>query len=115
MVMYEDDGVGFLILKYETTPSANEVIRDILEAPIESGETFQNTKKGRKAIKDDFILVSSDMKKKATDEVEKVVEEKTGWESCKITKAENSAYVGLWGFKLPEGAESEQKALMERI
>lgn len=55
------------------------------------------------------------MKKKATDEVEKVVEEKTGWESCKITKAENSAYVGLWGFKLPKGAESEQKALMERI
>lgn len=113
MVMYEDDGVGNLILKYETTPSANEVIRDILEAPIESGETFQNAKKGCKAVKDDYILVSSDMKQKSADEVVKAVEEKTGWTFCKITKAENSAYAGLWGFKLPEDAESEQKALME--
>ncbi len=50
MVMYEDDGKGNLLLKYEVVPSASEVIRDVLEAPIESGETFQNKKKGVKSV-----------------------------------------------------------------
>lgn len=112
MVMYEDDGVGNLILKYESTPSANEVIRDVLEAPIESGETFQNKRKGRKALKDTHIMISANIGKKASDEIVETIEKKTGWASCKITKAENPAYVGMFGFVLPEDAESEQKRLM---
>ncbi len=109
MVMYEDDGFGWLILKYENVPSANEAIRDVLEAPIESGETFQNKKKGVKAIRDNYILIDAKLGKKALDEVTKTVEEKTKWTPCVCTEGR---YKDMSGFKLPENAESEQKSLM---
>ena len=65
MVMYEDDGEGYLTLRYEVVPSAAEVIRDVLNAPIESGETFQNKKRGLKAILDKYILIDAELGKKA--------------------------------------------------
>lgn len=111
MVMYEDDAVGNLFLRYETIPSAAEVVRDVLNAPIESGETFQNKKKGRKAIKDKAIVIDAALGKKALDEVVKTVEEKTGWVPMTITEGPKG-YKGLHGFQLPEDAESEQKRLM---
>lgn len=103
MVMYEDFCKGELFLRYENTPSANEVIRDVLNAPIESGETFQNKKKGMKVINDKFILIDVPLiGKKAKEEVIAAVTEKTGWKAI-----ENS-----FGFVLPENAESEQATLM---
>ena len=106
MVMYEDDGKGNLILKYEVVPSANEVIRDVLEAPIESGETFQNKKKGVKAILDKYIFINAELGKKAEETVVAEVTAKTNW------KAVRSKEKNLFGFELPESAESEQKSLM---
>lgn len=103
MVMYEDFCKGELFLRYENTPSANEVIRDVLNAPIESGETFQNKKRGMKAINDKFILIDApSIGKKAKEEVIAAVTEKTGWKAV-----ENS-----FGFALPADAESEQATLM---
>lgn len=106
MVMYEDDGKGNLLLKYEVVPSASEVIRDVLEAPIESGETFQNKKKGVKAVLDKYILVDANLGKKAEETVVAEVTAKTNW------KAVRSKGTNLVGFELPESAESEQKSLM---
>lgn len=103
MVMYEDYCKGELFLRYENTPSANEVIRDVLNAPIESGETFQNKKRGMKPINDKFILIDApSIGKKAKEEVIAAVTEKTGWKAV-----ENS-----FGFALPADAESEQATLM---
>lgn len=103
MVMYEDFCEGKLFLRYENTPSANEVIRDVLNAPIESGETFQNKKRGMKVINDKFILIDApSIGKKAKEEVIAAVTEKTGWKAV-----ENS-----FGFALPAEAESEQATLM---
>ena len=106
MVMYEDDGEGNLLLKYEVVPSVSEVIRDVLEAPIESGETFQNKKKGVKAVLDKYILVDAELSKKAEETVVAEVTAKMNW------KAIRSKEKNLVGFELPESAESEQKELM---
>ena len=103
MVMYEDDCKGKLYLKYEVTPSANEVINDVLNAPIESGETFQNKRKGVIQITDKFIFIDApSIGKKAKEEVVAAVTEKTGWKSSLDT----------FSFALPENAESEQASLM---
>ena len=104
MVMYEDDSKGNLLLKYEAVPSANEVIRDVLEAPIESGETFGNKRKNTKAILDKYIFIDAELGKKA--EVVAEVTAKTNW------KAVRSKGTNFVGFELPESAESEQKELM---
>lgn len=106
MVMYEDDGKGNLLLKYEVVPSASEVIRDVLEAPIESGETFQNKKKCVKAVLDKYIFVDANLGKKAEETVVAEVTAKMNW------KAIRSKEKNLFGFELPESAESEQKSLM---
>lgn len=106
MVMYEDDGKGNLLLKYEVVPSASEVIRDVLEAPIESGETFENKRKNTKAILDKYIFIDADLGKKAELAIIAEVRVKTKW------KAIRSRETNLIGFELPESAESEQKSLM---
>ena len=106
MVMYEDDCKGNLLLKYDVVPSVSEVIRDVLEAPIESGETFQNKKKGVKAILDKYILIDANLGKKAEETVVAEVTAKMNW------KAIRSKEKNLFGFELPESAESEQKSLM---
>ena len=103
MVMYEDFCKGELFLRYENTPSANEVIRDVLNAPIESGETFQNKKKGMRAINDKFILIDApSIGKKAKEEVIPAVTGITGWKATPDS----------FGFALSADAESEQAALM---
>ena len=106
MVMYEDDGEGNLLLKYEVVPSVSEVIRDVLEAPIESGETFQNKKKGVKAKIDKFIIIDANQRKKAEETNVAEITAKMNW------KAIRSKEKNLFGFELPESAESEQKSLM---
>lgn len=106
MVMYEDDSKGNLFLKYEAVPSANEVIRDVLEAPIESGETFGNKRKNTKAILDKYIFIDAELGKKAEETVVAEVTTKTNW------KAVRSKGTNFVGFELPESAESEQKELM---
>lgn len=105
--MYEDDGEGYLTLRYEVVPSAAEVIRDVLNAPIESGETFQNKKRGLKAIFDKYILIDAELGKKAEETVVAEVTEKMNW------KAIRSNERNTFGFELPESAESEQKQFME--
>lgn len=121
MVMYEDYCKGELFLRYENTPSANEVIRDVLNAPIESGETFQNKKKGMKAINDKFIVIDApSLGKKAQEEIVATVTEKTGWKTAQITslaevRLEDDGKTvrnELFGFALPADAESEQATLM---
>lgn len=107
MVMYEDDSKGNLLLKYEAVPSANEVIRDVLEAPIESGETFGNKRKNTKAILDKYIFIDAELGKKAEETVVAEVTAKTNW------KAIRSNERNMFGFELPESAESEQKQFME--
>lgn len=107
MVMYEDDGEGYLTLRYDVVPSAAEVIRDVLNAPIESGETFQNKKHGLKAIIDKYILIDAELGKKAEEAVVAEVTEKMNW------KAIRSNERNMFGFELPESAESEQKQFME--
>lgn len=107
MVLYEDDAKGNLYLRYKETPSANEVIRDVLEAPIESGETFQNKRKNMISITDVRVLVDAALGKKAEEQVVSEVTSKTAW---KAIKKEGTK---LFGFELPEDAESEQKQLME--
>ena len=106
MVMYEDDGEGYLTLMYDVVPSAAEVIRDVLNAPIESGETFQNKKRGLKAIIDKYILIDAELGKKAEETVVAEVTEKMNW------KAIRSNERNMFGFELPESAESEQKQFM---
>lgn len=105
MVMYEDYCKGKLFLKYENTPSANEVIRDVLNAPIESGETFQNKKKGMLVINDKYIVVLADLGPKAEEQVlQEIADARPNWKAVKVE--------GKLGFELPEAAESEQKDLM---
>lgn len=107
MVMYEDDAKGNLYLKYESTPSANEVVRDVLNAPIESGETFKNKRKGMPSILDRYILVEAQLGKKAEEQVVADVTEVTNW---KAIKKEGTK---IFGFELPEDAEfAEQAQLM---
>lgn len=72
MVMYISSvSDNTLTLKYDNVPSAKEVIRDILNAPIEYGETFQNKRKGKHGIivKDERIKVDADLGKKAVIEI----------------------------------------------
>jgi hypothetical protein len=107
MVLYEDDAKGNLYLRYKETPSANEVIRDVLEAPIESGETFQNKRKNMISITDVRVLVDAALGKKAEEQVVSEVTSKTTWKAIKKESTK------LFGFELPEDAESEQKQLME--
>lgn len=108
MVMYEDDGKGNLTLKYEVVPSAAEVIRDVFNAPIESGETFQNKKRGVKAIFDKYIFIDAKLGKKAEESVvAEVVTNRMNWKAIRSTEKK------MFGFELPESAESEQKHFME--
>lgn len=72
MVMYTSDVSSHtLILDYDNVPGAQEVIRDVLNAPIDIGETFQNKQKGKKAIlvKDEKIKINAKLGKKALTEV----------------------------------------------
>lgn len=107
MVMYEDDGKGNLVLKYEVVPSAAEVIRDVFNAPIESGETFQTKKRGVKAILDKYILIDAELGKKAEETVVSEVTERMNWKAIRSNEKK------MFGFELPESAESEQKHFME--
>lgn len=107
MVMYEDDvKSGELTLVYENTPGANQVVYDILNAPIESGPTFQNKRKNQMVITDKYITVRAKLGKNAE---EQVIQEVT--KACPKWKVEkeNDDYLR---FKLSEEAESEQAVLM---
>lgn len=105
MVMYEDDSKGNLYLRYEYTPSASEVIRDVLEAPIER-ETFQSKRKHSLSITDTRILIDANLGKNAEESVVSEIQEKTSW---KAIKKEGTS---MFGFELPEDAASEQAELM---
>lgn len=48
MVMYTSDvKSNILTLDWDVKPSKQQIVHDILNAPIEYGENFQNKKKGR--------------------------------------------------------------------
>lgn len=59
MVMYEDDGKGNLYLKYDYTPSANEVVNDILTAPLEFGPNYQNLRRKDPILNDTAVIVDA--------------------------------------------------------
>lgn len=111
MVMYVSEvSTGTLNLNYENVPGAKEVIRDILNAPIDYGETFQNKRRGKKAyiVKDEKIKVNADLGKKALDEVmssKELVDAGFRFPTEKNKLAPGYIYV-------PEAAYSEQSSLM---
>lgn len=59
MVLYEDDGKGNLYLRYEYTPSAKEVVNDILSAPLEFGPNYQNMRRKDPIINDTAVIVDA--------------------------------------------------------
>lgn len=101
MVMYEDDSKGHLFLNYDYVPSASEVLRDLEEAPIERGETFQN--KGKKVLFDEFLIVNASLGEKAA---QTVYEEMTN----KGFKAQPFAIDNkmVTAFKIPDEALREE-------
>ena len=107
MVMYEDNvKKGELTLVYENTPGANQVIYDILNAPIESGSTFQNKRKNQIVVTDKYITVGVKLGKKAEEQViQEVIKARPKW---KVEKEQKD----FISFKLSEEAESEQAILM---
>lgn len=108
MVMYDDDGKGNLYLRYEYTPSASEVVRDVLDAPIENGETYQSKRRGQVAITDNRVLVDATLGKKAEEEIVSTIsEEKPHW------KAIRKEGTSLFGFEFPEDGANEQEQLMK--
>lgn len=87
MVMYEDDAQGYLSLVYDYVPSASEVLRDVDEAPIERGETFQNKKKGKKHLRpllDEWIVIDANLGDKAAQIVYEEME-KRGFKAQSLT------------------------------
>lgn len=109
MVMYEDDNEGNLILFYDYTPSATEVVKDIKEAPIEYGDTFQSKRKGKKSTLDKWICIDAELKDGA---IKTIIEEclQLGF---KLTKTNNrQKYVLV--FDIPENEQSEQQTIMEK-
>ena len=107
MVMYEDNvKKGELILVYENTPGANQVVYDILNAPIESVSTFQNKRKNQIVVTDKYITVGVKLGKKAEEQViQEVIKARPKW---KVEKEQKD----FISFKLSEEAESEQAILM---
>lgn len=106
MVMYEDDAQGYLSLVYDYRPSASEVIKDIAEAPIERGETFQNKKKGKKVLGpllDEWIIVDADLGEKAAQLVYEEMEGK-GFKAQPFTVGNTIRT----GFKIPDEAPREE-------
>lgn len=111
MVMYISNVVSkTLILDYEKTPSASEVISDILNAPIEYGENFQNKKRGRNnlIVKDEKIFVNAELGKKALEEIFK--SEKLVNAGFKFTNEKNNLDPKF--IYVPEEGISEQTLLM---
>lgn len=111
MVMYVSDvSSNTLNLNYDNVPGAKEVIRDILNAPIEYGETFQNKKRGKKAfiVKDEKIKVNASLGEKAIKEI--LISEdlrKAGFRFASEKNGLDSDYIYV-----PETPCSEQSSLM---
>lgn len=59
MVMYEDDNSGNLSLVYDYMPQASEIIRDLLDAPVEKEVSFFTKKKSllKKPTVDEQLVV----------------------------------------------------------
>lgn len=111
MVMYTSDVKSHtLSLDYGYVPGAKEVIRDILSAPIEYGENFQNKKKGRKTfiVKDERIKVNAELGDKARKEVFESEElRNAGFRFATEKNNLDPAYIYV-----PETEYSEQSSLM---
>lgn len=104
MVMYEDDNKGVLALRYSYTPSASEVVKDIIDAPIERGETFQNRRKGSKATVDKYVaIVAEGLGDKAKKCIVSDMQD-YGWEESPVIVGKGK----YLGFKIPEEAEREE-------
>lgn len=111
MVMYTSDLKSkTLVLDYDVVPSSTQVISDILNAPIEYGETFQNKKHGRKNIivKDEKILVNANLSNKALSEV--MTSEKLISAGFRFANEKNKLDAKF--IYVPEDAISEQSSLM---
>lgn len=97
MVMYEDDNNGSLYLRYEDPPSASKIVKDLVDAPIERGESFYKKKKLKKKKEtiDKYIIIdyklSNEMEKSVVHDIDVL---KPDW---KPTKSK-----GLLGFELLE-------------
>lgn len=112
MVMYTSDvNSHTLTLDYDKVPGAQEVIRDILNAPIDVGETFQNKQKGKNVVlvKDEKIKINAKLGKKALAEV---------MSSEALTKAgfyfgNDKNKLDLSYIYIPESELAEQSSMME--
>lgn len=103
MVVYEDNNEGVLSLKYDYTPSASEVVRDIVDAPIEQKETFQSKRKGSKATIDKYVaIVAAGLGDKAKKSIIDDMQDR-GWEECAVTISGEKHL----GFKIPEETVKE--------
>ena len=97
MVMYESDGES-LTLNYDVAnPSIGQIIEDILNAPLEYGETFQDKKA---CLKEQYLIVKANITEKAFKKVCEGVAD-FGFKSTKFLE-----------FKVPEVSVSEQAELM---
>lgn len=101
MVMYEDDNKGDLYLRYEVVPSANEIIKDLVMAPIEFGDSFSSKKKNKKPTIDKYLIVDCKLGKKTEESIVNSI--KDLMPEWKAIKAKD-----LLGFELEEAPESEQ-------
>lgn len=101
MVMYESDGSTLNLNYGETVPGVAEVIRDILEAPID--HDIKASSRKRVSLDETTLTVSAKLRKKALEEVVEAVTLK-GFK--KIEKAK------VLSFSTPAVETSEQASLM---
>lgn len=75
MVMYEDDNSGNLSLVYSYVPQASEIVKDLLDAPVEKEASFFAKKKSllKKPTIDERLVVKIENGKLGAKAVDQVV------------------------------------------